>query len=493
MKKTISIIIVLSSLFSFPLSSYAEYKDNYSIDEGSVSIYDVSADQGGVTYEHAGAVTVTGSSDTNTITVDVSTDVTVTLSDVSIDVSASGDANSGVAGDAAMTVNAENGASVTVELDGSNELHSGNFRAGLETNNGELIIQDEAGDAGSLEAEAGWRAAGIGGAIFENGEDITITGGDVTATGHGGAGIGGGMCADGNNITISGGTVIATGNNSAAGIGGGSDHDRDHSGDYSAGTASNITISGDAQVLAVANPGRNSAQDNSYVTSAAPGAPIGNGGEYLSHPTKDEVAESGGDDVVPDTSELYCTGSINSSRNYWDLEKGKFVSRTEVDETIYGDVHDWDEGAVTNKPTVDSEGEKTFHCNGKEKGCTAIKTETLPKLEADNSSSDISGQESTVEIIRENAVEIVYEVTDGAGKYLDYIEERFDGTMSISVELDEAVLHIYQMRLLKSSGISTVLFKTTDCETVLILDDYIEISRTLQLTHQGSIGAIELF
>ena len=51
--------------------------------------------------------------------------------------------------------------------------------------------------------------------------------------------------------------------------------------------------------------------------------------------------------------------------------------------------------------------------------------------------------------------------------------QRETGGMSISVELDEAVLHIYQMRLLKSSGISTVLFKTTDCETVLILDDYI--------------------
>lgn len=489
MKKTLSVIIVLVQLLFLPFSAYAEYKDTYLIEEGSVNIYDTNAEQNGVSYEHAGAVTVTGSSNTNTITVDVSTDVTVTLSDVNIDVSASGDMNNGVAGDAAMTVNAENGVSVTVELDGSNELHSGNYRAGLETHNGELIIQDEAGDAGSLEAEGGWRAAGIGGAIFEAGENITISGGDISATGHSGAGIGGGMCADGNDITISGGKVHAIGNGSAAGIGGGSDHDRDQSGDYTSGTASNIIVSGDAEVHAEANPGRCSAVNGKWLTYAAPGAPIGNGGEYISNPTEEEVKEANGDDIAPDTSNLLCSGMIDRKRTFVDLESGNFVSNTVEDNTIYGDIHDWDEGDVTTAPTETSDGEMTFHCKGTEKGCTATKSEVIPKLEIDKETVSV---DSVVEY-GEHEKELIYSVSDLDGNDIEYKEHRDEGILSIFVEQEEAVLHIYQMRLLKNSGISKVIFKTSGCEMVLILDDYVEIARTLKLTQQGSISTIELF
>ena len=65
-------------------------------------------------------------------------------------------------------------------------------------------------------------ATGAGGGSGESGSNITISGGTVTATGAaGGAGIGGGYNGSGSNITISGGTVTATGTSGGAGIGGG--------------------------------------------------------------------------------------------------------------------------------------------------------------------------------------------------------------------------------------------------------------------------------
>lgn len=85
--------------------------------------------------------------------------------------------------------------------------------------------------------------AGIGGGHHCGANDIIISGNDtkVTATGKdGGAGIGGGYSGTANIITISGGTVDATGGSHGAGIGGGG-----NSYQSAAGSASNITISGD--------------------------------------------------------------------------------------------------------------------------------------------------------------------------------------------------------------------------------------------------------
>ena len=82
---------------------------------------------------------------------------------------------------------------------------------------------------GSLKAEGGGAAAGIGGDSHKNTKNITITGGTVEAVGGsgGGAGIGGGYRGSGKNIIINGGAVTATttGGESGAGIGGGSGGD----------------------------------------------------------------------------------------------------------------------------------------------------------------------------------------------------------------------------------------------------------------------------
>ena len=194
----------------------------------------------------------------NTITViNIFTDtvLNLTLKDVKIDVSDTGNDNYPYAqeGKAALSVQGEG--NVEIELDGENELKSGKYRAGLEKNTftstsfsistGTLTLKDdkEAG-SGSLKAEGGDCSAGIGsGKCYNgecyNGENITITGGTVTATGgENGAGIGGGDGGAAENITITGGTVTAAGGYYGAGIGGGS------GGSGSGGSGKNITITG---------------------------------------------------------------------------------------------------------------------------------------------------------------------------------------------------------------------------------------------------------
>ena len=78
---------------------------------------------------------------------------------------------------------------------------------------------------GSLESVGGEGGAGIGGASGKPGNNITINGGTITASGKAGygwgAGIGGGKGQGGSNITIRGGNVKAIPGAEAAGIGGG--------------------------------------------------------------------------------------------------------------------------------------------------------------------------------------------------------------------------------------------------------------------------------
>lgn len=157
----------------------------------------------------------------------------LTLKDVKIDVSDTGDQYDwDQKGKAALSVQGKG--NVEIELDGDNELKSGNQSAGLEkTSTGTLTLKDDSKEAGSLTATGGNNAAGIGGGFQGNGENITITGGTVTATGgFSAAGIGGGREGKGENITITGGTVNAT-SNDGAGIGGGN-----------GGVGKNITITG---------------------------------------------------------------------------------------------------------------------------------------------------------------------------------------------------------------------------------------------------------
>ena len=164
----------------------------------------------------------------NTVTIeakDKDDKVEVKLDNVNIDTSKQNKAAVSVTGSG----------DTTIELDGDNKLKSGSPHAGLEHNktdtSGELTIQDNNKDGGSLKATGGQFGAGIGGAGV-NDAQVKITGGKITATGgEFGAGIGGGFKGSGD-VTITGGEIHANGGSYSAGIGGG---------EYSSGK---VTISG---------------------------------------------------------------------------------------------------------------------------------------------------------------------------------------------------------------------------------------------------------
>jgi len=194
-----------------------------------------------------GDTIITGTSNQNTVTIEAENKgdkVEVKFENVNIDASSTGSAAVSVTGKG----------DTNIELDGDNELKSGADHAGLEHNktdtSGKLTIQDENND-GSLNATGGLHGAGIGGGNAQNGQ-VTITGGDITATAGstagisqtlgGGAGIGGGDGGAGKggngDVEITGGTITATGVY-GAGIGGGRSADGDVT--ISGGTIKKVT------------------------------------------------------------------------------------------------------------------------------------------------------------------------------------------------------------------------------------------------------------
>ena len=310
----------------------------------------------------------------NIITVinNAATALKLTLKDVKIDVSDTGDF--ATSGKAALSVQGKG--NVEIELDGKNELKSGYDRAGLEknTSEGTLTLKDDNKD-GSLKATGGDSGAGIGGGGQwgdASGENITITGGSVTATGgkwaagiggvgngknititggtvnatgtDGGAGIGGGSRSSGEAITITGGTVNATGTDGGAGIGGGGFKSGNDititggtvtaeggtcgagigGGGWSSGSG-NITVSGAAQVTAVAGKGQK-------LNASGSGATIGDG--YHDEGTYDEDGNwfpGSGKEVQADINGL-TTGHIyhevynedgSLKREWWEFARPK--------------------------------------------------------------------------------------------------------------------------------------------------------------------------
>ena len=223
--RLLSLVLLGAFIPSFVLA------DNWYLEKGSISVEATESGQtvsqvGGerknddapVISTHAPDSTKTGAVEyTVTINAEENATAKVTLENVNIDVSSKSEA--------AITTSGEG--SVNIELDGTNEVQSGTYHAGVEkTNDGTLTITDE-NKNGSLKANGGQGGAGIGGGVFSdsNGNNITVSGGTITATGgEHSAGIGGGgsgSSKNASNITISGGNVTANGAGSAAGIGGG--------------------------------------------------------------------------------------------------------------------------------------------------------------------------------------------------------------------------------------------------------------------------------
>lgn len=232
LKKLFSTVIVMVLLVCYvPALAFAE---EYDLSQGSI---EVSADESGqyVSQVDAGFVNVAQTSPTiisqsdsetptqNTISISATGGATaeVTLDGVNIDESGTGNNYNGEGAVTAVSVSTDEDSTVIIELDGENTVKSGRGHAGVESNDSNLVIQDENKVSGSLDATGGAYAAGIGGGYAKDGSNITINSGTVNASGGAsGAGIGGGSRGKGDNITINDGNVTATGGLFSAGIGG---------------------------------------------------------------------------------------------------------------------------------------------------------------------------------------------------------------------------------------------------------------------------------
>ena len=368
MRRLISAIIALLLVVNLSVTAFAA---EWYLEDGDIT---VSAGDSGQTVSQGGgaavednAPVIKGSSTENTVTINAEKDQTanVTLSGVNIDVRDKGKAAVSTTGEG----------NVSIELNGGSTLRSGYEHAGLEKNNGgSLTIADEDKN-GKLTAEGGKYGAGIGGGYYENGSDITITGGEVKATGgEYGAGIGGGDHGNGSDITITGGKVKATGGRRGAGIGGGNYRiGKDitiSGGEVNAiggvtgagigggcyGDGNNITVSGDAKLKV-----QGGVKDKHY----GAGAGIGNGGKYGNH------GGPNGAEVEPDICELNPSGKIE----YYAPGSDKTGTPSKTVANPTGD-HVWNSGTVTTPATCTGKGVRTYTCTSS----SHTKTEDIPAL-----------------------------------------------------------------------------------------------------------------
>ena len=386
MRRLISAIIALLLVVNLSVTAFAA---EWYLEYGDIT---VSAGDGGQTVSQGGgaavpdsAPVITGTSKENNVTINADSGQTasVTLSGVNIDVRDKGKAAVSTTGEG----------NVSIELNGGSTLRSGYEHAGLEKNNGgSLTIGDENKD-GKLTAEGGKYGAGIGGGYYENGSDITITGGEVKATGgEYGAGIGGGDHGNGSDITITGGKVKATGGRRGAGIGGGNyciGKDITISGgEVNAiggvtgagigggcyGDGNNITVSGDAKLKV-----QGGVKDKHY----GAGAGIGNGGKYGNH------GGPNGAEVEPDICELNPSGKIE----YYAPGSDKTGTPSKTVANPTGD-HVWNSGTVTKPATCTEKGVRTYTCTSS----THTRTEDIPALNHSFAGQDyVSNNDATCE------------------------------------------------------------------------------------------------
>jgi hypothetical protein len=273
----------------------------------------------------------------------------ITLDDVIIDASDAANA-------CALNVD---GGTLNLTLSGENELHSAEGKAGLQLSNGANLIIPEESEGSSLVATTVENAAGIGGGLYTadapgKSGDITIHGGDITATNKGGIGAGiggGGAYSSVGDITVTGGTINATveknvSSMGGAGIGGGIFYS----------SAGDITIT-DGTVSAQA--GRNGAGIGGGMNYSSVGDIKISGGKVTATRTTDAAggAGIGGGNIRSGAEDITITGGeVTATNNSTSYGAGIGAgSGTDVAPANVGDIYisggtvvGWSEGLPEN-------------------------------------------------------------------------------------------------------------------------------------------------
>lgn len=433
--------------------------DTWYLEDGSITISATESgqnvSQGGVTKADSAPVIRnrdSSASTTNNVTIRADTGATanVTLEDTNIDTT--GGAGPKGAGDAAVRTEGGGNVNLNVELD--NTLQSGNTRAGVEKGNGgNLTIGSESG-SGQLVAVGGRCGAGIGSEDrLASGDynvgNITITGGDIFATGNGGgAGIGGGWDCSASDITITGGNVTAVGkednprNIGGAGIGGGGSQNSN------VGGGSNIKITG-GRVVAV---GGN--------FSAGIGGSIGSNGDNIAISDAEVIAIGGtcaagigggcrlGNGIVGQGTNISISGSANvkAAGGVTDGEDGAGAAIGAGGSSI-----DAQEGAAdTSGLSPDGSVERSVP------GTTFDIPQPKPRSSFPKPAPDPVAVEEEPQPVKA----ALYRVIDDAGKALPVEAKQEDGVLLLTAQADIAILEgaISGLEALQSRGIDTITF-----------------------------------
>lgn len=431
--------------------------DTWYLEDGSITVSATESgqnvSQGGVTKEDSAPVIRnrdSSASTTNNVTIRADTGATanVTLEDTNIDTT--GGAGPKGAGDAAVRTEGAGNVNLNVELD--NTLQSGNGHAGVEKGNGgNLTIGSESG-SGQLVAVGGRCGAGIGSEDrLASGDynvgNITITGGDIFATGNGGgAGIGGGWDCSASDITITGGNVTAVGkednpkNIGGAGIGGGGSQNSN------VGGGSNIKITG----------GRVTAVGGNF--SAGIGGSIGSNGDNIAISDAEVIAIGGtcaagigggcrlGNGIVGQGTNISISGSANvkAAGGVTDGEDGAGAAIGAGGSHQGTTLVDAQEGDV---------GTSGLSPDGSVERLDPGTTFDIPQPKPRSSFLSASAEPQPVKAA-------LYRVIDDAGKALPVETKQEDGVLLLTAQADIAILEgaISGLQTLQSRGIDTITF-----------------------------------
>ena len=522
MKRLTSFVIVLLLICGLPVSAFA---DTWYVDDGNITVNATDSGQTvtqGTNFDvpdSAPVITQRDSSTptTNTVTINADAGATanVTIQNVNIVISDPSGSPQNHSGQAAVTIDVADGASANVTLDGVridtentggvfildtlNPYQTSGYAAVQITGNGDVTLELD----GDNTVQSGFKRAGVEKNTTDDSGNgnLTITDengtdGSLEATGGiSGSGIGGGNAGSGSNITISGNAeVTATGGQHAAGIGGGINGSGSNiiisdtakvtatGGKYSAGigggpdgSGSHITISGSAEVTA----------KSGICGAGIGGGRQGSGSDITVSGDAQVKAQGGKNDSFPSSGDLmYGKGTAIGDGGKYAASNPNDPDGAEVTPNIAGltpngkiEYYDPDADMETADPDRIVYG-SFVPPQDEEK--PPVDEEKPPVDEEKPDQPSQSAEESAADTVYSDPL---YRVINQNGEDIPHKAERKDGVLTVTVDADFASLtgSLGGINALKEQGIDTIVFITNGASSAFALSD---------LLAQGSTGDI---
>ena len=445
-------------------------------------------------------------------------------SNITISGSAEVTANGGKNGAGIGGGNDGSGSDITIS--GSAEVTAnGNYGAGIGGGDYGSGSNIKISDNAEVTANGGGASAGIGGGYKGSGSDITISGSaGVTAKGGNfGAGIGGGYYGSGSDITISGNAeVITAGGENGAGIGGGPFGNGEitpNSDGLTNGfvayydSNANMETSAPKKLLHNDPSGTHTHTGVTLKSSTAATCTTNATVTYLCSCGAEfttELLGTAGHKLGEYTSNNDATCEQDGTKTAKCVRYGQGGCTATDTVTDVGSKlnHDFQNYVSNGDATCEQDGTKTAKCvRFGQGGCTA--TDTVPdagsKLGHDftdyiynnNASYTEDGTETahcnhigcneTHTRKAEGTRWALFQVKDEKGWYITYAESRSGSVLTITVNQNTATLSgtIAGLRVLQASGITTVIFKTTEAESTFHIADLLS-GTSYNLSHKNT-------